>query len=460
MKGLRGAWIVLAALVVCVAGAWYWWRQASAFSLAHTSDRNILLVTIDTLRGDALGSYGGKAATPNLDALAARGARFTFAHSHAVLTLPSHASILTGRYPYEHGIRDNPGFRLRQSDFTLARGLKSAGFATGAFVSAFTLDQRYGLQSGFDTYDDRISEVGKTLDVAVPERRADETVTAALDWIGRQPARWFGWVHVFDPHAPYAPPGDWLTRYASDAYAGEVAWTDFALGPLFARLDRESRPTLVIVTADHGESLGEHGEMTHGVFAYESTLHVPLIVAEITPGRRAARGVRIDSPARHVDLVPTVLDVVNGLSLAPSDLPGASLVGVVNRGGGDDRASYFEAMMPTLARGWAPLRGVLVSREKFIDLPIQELYDLGSDPGELRNLAPLRADRAPVLTNVLRGFNVAPPGRPAAESAAARDRLRALGYTSGSPAPARDRYTEQDDPKRLIDLDGLLHRAS
>ena len=438
----------------------FWFSRPSSFAIARNTDRNVLLVTIDTLRGDALGAYGGRAATPTLDALAARGARFTFAHSHAVLTLPSHTSILTGRYPYEHGIRDNAGFRVRPGETTLAALLKARGFSTGAFISAFPLDQRYGLQTGFDVYDDRVSEVGKATEVAIPERRADETVKVALDWIGRQSTRWFGWVHVFDPHAPYSPPDDWKSRYPSDAYAGEVAWTDAALAPLFQALEKQGRPTLVVVTADHGESLGEHGEMTHGVFAYEATLRVPLIIAEITPGATAGRGVRIDAPARHVDLVPTMLDLAGSADGGPSDFPGTSLAGVIASGRGEDRPMYFESMMPTLARGWAPLRGVLVGREKYIDLPIREWYDLGADASEVQNSASLQPERVTVLLNVLRGFNTAAPGRPTEETAAARDRLRALGYASGSPAPIRDSYTESDDPKRLIDLDRLLHTAN
>jgi arylsulfatase A-like enzyme/Flp pilus assembly protein TadD len=449
-----------AAVVIAIAAAWFWWWRGTGFTLDRTTERNVLLVTIDTLRADALGSYGGRAATPNLDALAARGARFTFAHSHAVLTLPSHASILTGRYPYEHGIRDNGGFRLREGEATMATVLKALGFSTGAFISAFPLDQRYGLQAGFDHYDDRVSEVGKTTEVAVPERRADATVAPALDWIGRQSGRWFGWVHVFDPHAPYSAPGEWKSRYPSDAYAGEVAWTDAALGPLLQALERQPRPSLVIVTADHGEGLGEHGEMTHGVFTYESTLRVPLIVAEITPGRKAPRGVRVDAPARHVDLLPTILDLLGASSSASAALPGLSLAGTMASGRGDDRPLYFESMMPVLTRGWAPLRGVIVGREKYIDLPIQELYDLAADTSELQNTAAVRADRVAVLKNVLRSFNVAPPGRPMEETAAARERLRALGYTSGAVAPARDAYEEADDPKRLIEFDRLLHMVN
>ena len=457
--------IVAAAVAIAVAIAVYfawpdyvnvaWPRGSATFSVARQPNQNILLVTIDTLRADALSSYGGTAQTPNLDRLAGRGARFSFAHSHAVLTLPSHTSILTGRYPYEHGIRDNTGFRVREGEVTLAGRLKKLGFATGAFVSAFTLDQRYGLNAGFDLYDDSISEVGKTMEVAVPERRADATVTAALGWLSQQSSKWFGWVHVFDPHAPYSPPAEWRSRYPQDQYAGEVAWTDFALGPLFERLEKESRPTLVIVTSDHGEGLGEHGEMTHGIFAYEATLHVPLIIAEIQAASAPARGVTIASPARHIDIVPTVLDAIGEKE---ADLPGASLLS--GAGGPSHEVSYFESMMPVLARGWAPLRGVLLGREKYIDLPITELYDLERDPREQQNLATGRADRVAVLMNLLRGFNMEPPGRPTEEASQARERLRALGYASGSPAPMRDRYTEADDPKRLIDLDQMLHRAS
>jgi len=456
----RGRTLLVAMIVVVVAGvaAWYVWHTPS-FAVTRRADRNVLLVTIDTLRADVLGSYGGPVATPNLDRLAAAGARFEFAHAHAVVTLPSHASILTGRYPYEHGIRDNLGYRLDAGAETAATHLKQAGFATGAFVGGFPLDQRFGLGAGFDVYDDRVGEIVSARAGVLPERPADTVVAAAQEWIERQPTKWFAWVHVFDPHTPYLPPDEWLARYPNDPYYGEVAWTDFVLGRLFASLDRQSRPTLVIVTSDHGEGLGDHGEDTHKVFAYEPTLRVPLIIAEIDPTSLERAGVTIASPARHVDLLPTLLEAVG----APEaeGLPGASLVDVVDAGGGEDRPAYFEALSPNIVRGWAPLRGVLVGREKYIDLPLAELYDLESDPGELANRIASDPERVRVLAGVLRTFNVEPPGRPSAETAAARERMRALGYIgSGASAPARSDYTEADDPKRLIELESLLHRAS
>ena len=417
----------------------------------------MLLVSIDTLRADVLGSYGGRATTPNLDRLAAHGARFTFAHSQAVVTRASHASMLTGRYPYEHGVRDNTGYQLRPGEPTAATRLKALGFATGGFIGGFPLDKRFGLGAGFDVYDDLVGEIGSQVDFMLPDRPADEVVRPALDWIHKQSGKWFAFVHCYDPHAPYKPPPDWLARFPNDPYLGEVSWTDFALGPLFDALASQPRPTLVIVTADHGEGLGDHGELTHSLFAYESTLHVPLIVAEIVPGGSTPRGVTIDTAVRHVDLVPTILDAVT----APADttLPGASLVPLVAAGRGADRPGYFEAMTANLTRGWAPLRGVVAGGQKYIDLPIPELYDLATDRAELRNLFGSSRDRAQVLQQTLKTFDVNPPGRPRDETSAVIERMRALGYVTGSAAP-RATYTDDDDPKRLVDLEQAMHNAT
>jgi arylsulfatase A-like enzyme/Tfp pilus assembly protein PilF len=441
-------------------GAIAWWlARPDAFVLARQADRNVLLISIDTLRGDALGVYGGRAATPRLDALADSGARFTFAHAHAVVTLPSHTSLLTGKYPFQHGVRDNNGYRVRNGEATLATHLKGLGFATGAFIGAFPLDQRFGLNQGFDEYDDRLPEAGPSVDFALPERRADAVVSAAQAWIGAQSGRWFSWVHVFDPHAPYRAPEPFGARYADDPYAGEVAWTDAALAPLFDQLRSQPRPTLVIVTADHGESLGEHGELTHGIFAYEATLRVPLLIAEVVPDAASQpRGRVIDAQVRHVDIVPTVLDALG--ATAPDDVEGASLLDVIAAGTGNDRPAYFEAMTAYLSRGWAPLRGVLVGRDKYIDLPLPERYDLHTDPDERRNLVDADSTRLQVLQNTLRTFDVSPPGQPGEETSDVLARLRALGYIGGSPTRrTTDSFTEDDDPKRLIDLDRMLHDA-
>ncbi len=451
-------WLVSAAALAIIAVVGFFWSRGHAFLLEPNADQNVLLVTIDTLRADALGSYGGRAQTPNLDRLAAGGARFTFAHAHAVVTLPSHTSILTGRLPYEHGMRDNSGFRVKDGTATLATRLKAAGFATGAFVGGFPLTKRFGLTPGFDVYDDHIPELEGDISFTMPERRADEVVGRAVEWIGKTPGRFFSWVHVFDPHSPYKPPADLAATYAAQPYDGEVAFVDRALGPLFDRLTTLSRPTLVVVTSDHGESLGEHGEMTHGMFAYEATLRVPLIVARIEPGSATApKGVVIDTPVRHVDIAPTVLDSVGVAADGP--VAGTSLKDVVRAGRGDDRPAYFESMTYNLVRGWAPLRGVLVQREKYVDQPIPEMYDLAGDPKEERNLAPQRPEQVQVLVNVLRSFNVAPPGRPGQESAEVAATLRSLGYVSGS-APERKVFTEADDLKNLVLLDRDLHTAS
>jgi arylsulfatase A-like enzyme/tetratricopeptide (TPR) repeat protein len=442
------------AVVIVAAGAWFLLRTPP-FSLTANADRSILLVTIDTLRADAVGSYGGRAQTPNLDRLAAGGARFTFAHSHAVVTLPSHASILAGRYPYEHGIRDNTGYRFPAAMPTAATLLKARGFATGAFIGGFPLDRRFGLDVGFDVYDDRLGAA--TDESGERERRADAVVSSALDWIGKQQGPWFAWVHLYDPHVLYEAPKEWASQFPSEPYLAEVSWTDAALGPLFDRLAAETRPTLVIATSDHGEGLGDHGELTHSIFAYETTVHVPLVVGEIAAGRAGTRGVTVDTPVRHVDLLPTVIEAA--AAPAVPNLPGASLSELVARGNGADRPAYFEAMSATVARGWAPLRGVLVERDKYIDLPIPELYNLADDGKELRNEATTRADRVRVLQNVLKSFNTAPPGRPNLETPETRERLRSLGYIGGGSAAVRDTYTEADDPKRLIELEQAIHRA-
>jgi arylsulfatase A-like enzyme/Flp pilus assembly protein TadD len=455
---LRRIAVGLIAVAMVAVGVWLWQSlRAAAFPpFIETSDQNILLITIDTLRADALGSYGGRAKTPNLDRLAREGVRFTFAHAQAVLTLVSHSSIMTGEYPYQHGVRDNAGFRLADSATTLAELAHAKGFATGAFVAAFPLDRHFGIAQGFDTYDDVSGREVRGDGFEIAERPASEVVSAADTWIASQRKPWFAWVHVFDPHSPYAPPPPYDREYADDLYAGEVAYVDAALAPLLQAAHSSARATTIIVTGDHGEGLGDHGEATHGVFAYESTLHIPLILAQIGGGIPARdREVVSHVPVRHVDILPTIAGLA-GLDL-PSNLPGRTLL-TARDGETEPRPSYFEAMMPMLKRGWAPLWGVIDGRDKYIDLPIEELYDLGADPKEERNLAPKEPVQVRTLTARLKGFGAALPGEQIEETGETRERLRALGYVSAA-APRKARYGEEDDPKRLIDVDHLMMRG-
>ena len=267
---------------------------------------DVLLITIDTLRADALGFSGNsRVATPTLDRLAGQGLVFTNAHAHNVVTLPSHVNILTGLYPYQHGVRDNTGFRVSSDTPTLATWLKEGGYSTGAFVGAFPLDSRFGLNRGFDTYDDRYPKGRTPLDFEMPERPASEVIAAARQWYAKSAGRpRFLWVHLYDCHAPYRPPEPFATRYRTEPYLGEVAGVDAALSPLLEPfLAGQAPPTLIVVTADHGEALGDHGEQSHGLFAYEATLHVPMIVwlpGTVKPGHSAL-------PARHIDIAPTIL---------------------------------------------------------------------------------------------------------------------------------------------------------
>lgn len=411
---------------------------------------DVLLVTIDTLRADALGFAGNPhAQTPLLDRLAATGRVFPDAHAHSVLTLPSHTTILTGLYPFQHGIRDNAGFVLGNERPTLATILRAAGWATGAFVGAFPLDSRFGLGRGFDVYDDHYRRGGHPESFQLDERRGDEVVTPALAWWKANAGKpRFLWIHLFDPHSAYDPPEPFASRLAGHPYLGEVAAVDSFLAPLLEPiLAGKESPTLVVFTADHGEALGDHGEQTHGLFAYEATLHIPLVIWG--PSIAASRDGR---PARHVDILPTVLGF---LSLpAPSGLPGRSLLAPPPEGPVD---SYFEALASCLNRGWAPLRGILRDGWKYIDLPLPELYHLAVDPQEQQNLAEGERRRLHDLRRALPAESVWPPakGAVAPEEAA---RLRSLGYLVDSPS-RRTSFTAADDPKRLVAVDTKLQAA-
>ncbi len=414
--------------------------------------RDVVLITVDTLRYDAVGFSGrGIGSSPEADRLAAAGRIYDFTHAHAVVTLVSHASILTGLYPYQHGVRDNAGFVLSKDVPTIATLLADAGYATGGFVSSFTLDRRFGIGNGFQEYDDRYDGYGGP-GFTPPERPGDQTVARALEWWNaHRGEKRFLWVHLFTPHFPYEPKGKFAGMFPDRPYYGDAAMADAQLTPLIDRLlEGDGRKAVVVYTSDHGEGLGDHGEISHGLFAYESTLRVPLVIrAEglLEPGREEA-------PARHVDLLPTVLDLV-GLS-PPGGLPGRSLLS--DRPSESTEGSYFEALSAWLNRGWAPLTGRIQGKEKAVRLPVPELYDLQADPGERSNLASARASR---LRDLLR-----PLPEPALNGGGRREvdkevsaRLRSLGYVSGGGRGRQVPFTPEDDPKNLVRYDAMLDRA-
>lgn len=353
------------------------WRHGAAAGF------DLLLITLDTTRADHLGAYGyPDAETPNLDRLAREGVRFSEAMTVVPLTLPAHATILTGLLPPRHGVRNNAEFRLGKEGSTLGEILQREDYATAAFVSAFVLDARYGTGRGFDLYDDRVDPVqGGAFALGTLERKAPATTDAYLAWLGEQPRqrRLFSWVHYFDAHAPYEPPPDIALRFPGRPYDGEIALVDRAVGRVLAALEAAGRleRTVVVVVGDHGEGLGEHGEGTHGHFIYDSTVRVPLI---LYAPRAIGRGLVDQRVVSTADLLPTLLDL---LGIGDREMrDGESWVG---KRRDPQRAVYVENLSPFLDFGWAPLFGARTLRLKAILAPRRELYDLADDPREERN---------------------------------------------------------------------------
>jgi choline-sulfatase len=421
--------------------------------------RNLVLVTIDTLRADRLGVYGSPdVATPHLDGMAREGAFFPEAAVSVPLTRPSHASILTGLDPADHRLRDNVSPPLDASVPTLATILKGEGFETAAFVSAVVLSSQSGLNRGFDLYSDRFelgADDARFLNSI--QKRGDAPTAEAISWLeARRGGRFFAWLHLYDPHDPYEPPEPYARQYADRPYDGEVAYSDDLVGRLLAALDRLGRrsDTLVVVTSDHGEGLGEHGENVHGYFVYQSTLRVPLIFRG--PGVRP--GVRPSVTARSVDICPTVLDLLavpagfrsSGRTLQPV-LQGQSL---------PEQPSYAESLLPLLHYGWSDLRSIREGRFKYIQAPRPELYDLARDPGELENRAAAEPARAEALRKALARHLSSEKGSLSEGSAGVPpdllEKLGALGYL-GAGTPPEGSETGAD-PKDKIDEYKILNR--
>jgi choline-sulfatase len=431
------------------------WSHAACSAPASITP-NLLLITLDTTRADRIGAYGYRGAqTPRLDALARRGVLFERAVSAAPITLPAHTSLMTGTYPFRHGVRNNGAFSLSDTVPTLATTLHEAGYRTAAFVSAFVLDRRFGLARGFEAYDDR----------APLERRGDLTAAAAAEWLTAHAADkepFFVWLHLYDAHDPYDPPPPFRAAFAAQPYDGEIAFDDRAIGSVLDVLERTGRlpATIVAVVGDHGESLGEHGEDTHAVFVYEATLRVPLIVAG--PARIPA-GRRVASLARGIDVAPTLLDLAGRPPLA--GVQGQSLMPDVE---GTPRAAaptsaYGESYFPLLYMNWAPLRSIQDERWKFIDAPDAELYDLQTDPQEQTNLAlrePARAAALGRALDALTGGSAGPMQARTIDSETAA-KLAALGYIGASTRGlAAEHDATRPDPKRMIGVFNRVRRAN
>ncbi|MGH9868231.1 MAG: sulfatase-like hydrolase/transferase [Candidatus Polarisedimenticolia bacterium] len=413
----------------------------------------VVLVTIDTLRADRVGAFGAtRKITPTLDALAAEGTVFESASATIPLTGPAHAGILTGRYPLATGFRNNGTAILPPEETLISETLRAGGFSTAAVVSCLVLSSHFGFSQGFDLYydEDITSQIGRGL--WFEERKADKTVDRTLRWVESEKEHpFFLWMHLFDPHHPYDPPGADLNSPVEPRYDDEIAFADKHLGRFFDALKAMDLwdDTLVIVSGDHGESLGDHEEAYHGIFTYESTMHIPFIVR--LPG--APRGRRVADQVSLVDIAPTILQALG--KPVPPEMQGVSLVDAV-RGQGrvPARTAYLESIYGATSYGWAELRSVRNERWKYIDLPTPELYDLRADPKEEKNLALTDPARAAELRAELGRVQSDLAASQRGESSASslddemRERLLSLGYIAGTESKLRK--GEPRDPKGIV----------
>ena len=434
---------------------------------------NIILITVDTLRADHLGCYGYRASsTPTIDALAGEGYLFTRAYAQVPLTLPSHYSILSGTLPVYHGVRDNSVGQPKGPPL-ISEVLHGKGYRTAAFVGSFILDSRFGLDRGFDYYYDDfdLPQRGGT-DLSHVERPAGEVMEKARHWLATGDAPFFAWVHLFDPHDPYSPPEPYKSRFASSPYDGEISYVDHEIGALLNSLQENGLldKTHIILTSDHGEGLGDHGEFTHGLFLYDSTIHVPLIV-RLANQRTVGR--RIEEVVRSIDIAPTIFQLA-GIQ-PPATIQGGSLAGLLSAGANTkargrlegNRLAYSETLYPMVQFGWSPLAAIQNSRYKFVESPRPELYDQITDPGEKQNLCDQQSALASELRRTLQS-------QIAKYSASARPTgirvpdpettqlLRSLGYVAGSSREMSALNTptlHRADPKEKVGIYGRIFQA-
>ena len=455
-KTTRGRlWSLLA--VAAMAGGfllWLWLRPAAEgvstikalWGRAGVRKPNVILVTMDTTRADHLGCYGYRdIRTPTLDGLAGRGVLFEEAATATPLTLPSHCTIMTGMYPTYHGVRVNGNTALSDEQTTLAKVFAAQGYQTGAFIAAFVLDGRWGLKQGFQHYDDQFDlKKYKHLDLGEVQRPGNEVMDAALAWLEEKKSTpFFAWIHLYDPHVPYAPPEPYASEYGrrgpAGLYDGEIAFMDAQIGRCVSWLQQNGldKSTVMVLVGDHGEGLGSHGEGTHGYFVYDYALHVPFLAVAPFP---KLGGKRVRAEVGTVDVFPTLLTLAGIAS--PLKVQGRSLVPLMFHPDRQDNIpAYGEAMASNIQFGWSPLRALRTPRYKYIDAPRAELYDLVRDPGEQTNLLrefPDVARRMKTdLDRIVAETSVGAPKLQAANlDKETMERLSALGYV-GTPVPAK-----------------------
>lgn len=457
-------WLAGVALPILVALAWLtirFWFPREKFQ-QRSSDLNVILITIDTLRADHVSAYGGnRASTPALDALAYEGVRFDHCVCQVPLTLPSHVSLLSATYPLYNLVRDNGAFLVPEALTLISEVLQTRGMDTAAFIGAFVLHSKWGLNQGFSTYSDRfdMGRYGKIL--LQNEKRADEVLGDAKRWLEtRGEKRFFAWIHLYDPHSPYSPAPPFAARFPDDLYRGEVEYTDSELGKFINFLKEKGLydNSLIIVAADHGEGLGEHGEMEHGMFLYETTVHVPLIIHAPRPFARRT----VTETVQLVDVAPTVLDLL-GIP-APAQWQGRSLWPLL-AGKADSRfgLAYSETYYPRFHYGWSHLQAITNHQRKYILAPRDELYDLERDPKETDELAGdrQRGDlRAQLMAFISRFSRGALGGATGTHQMSAEDqrRLAALGYLSGTVKV--DEQASLADPKDKLAAYTALAKAT
>ncbi len=449
---LMPAALVLVGVAIFV----FFMKSPGPRDLQGHNDFNVILITVDTLRADRLGCYGFiPDVTPTMNKMAASGVSFEKCIAQTPLTLPSHTTILTGTLPVHHGVRDNGGFVVPSELQTMAECFKSAGYTTAAFVSAYVLDSKWGLNQGFDYYFDRF-DLGRFEKISLGEvqRRAEETINEALNWFEKnRTQKFFVWIHLYDPHTPYDPPEPYKTQFQDRPYLGEIAYTDSQLARFWNYLEKEKLldRSFVVLASDHGESLGEHGETTHGFFVYQGAIRVPLIFVTPFPGYQ---GKTYEGVVILADIMPTVLEMT-GLPV-PSEVQGQSLLRYFSgKKKPEERLAYSETFYPRYHYGWSELRSFQNNRYKLIIAPIPELYDLKNDPEEQKNLVYIEKNTYEKLTRLAEEFEKK-AGEKAIEpdfssiDEETREKLAALGYLGSFVDPAKLTGKILADPKDKI----------